>query len=99
MNLRKLECFAKRNLILANNIILKAVDADSFKNVEKEYYSAMGGFRSIMNIILSENIDLYFAILLQCSEYLDLHEELINLLKEGEQWENRKYLQRKSKGD
>lgn len=85
MNLRKLECFAKRNLILANNIILKAVDADSFKNVEKEYYSAMGGFRSIMNIILSENIDLYFAILLQCSEYLDLHEELINLLKEGEQ--------------
>lgn len=85
MNLRKLERFAKRNLILANNIILKAVDTDSFKNVEKEYYSAMGSFRGIMNIILSENIDLYFAILLQCSEYLDLHEELIELLKEGEQ--------------
>lgn len=85
MNLRKLERFAKRNLILANNIILKAVDTDSFKNVEKEYYSAMGSFRGIMNIILSENIDLYFAILLQCSEYLDLHEELVELLKESEQ--------------
>ena len=85
MNLRKLERFAKRSLITANSIIVKAVDTDSFNGkTEQEYYSAMGSFRGIMNIILSENTDLYFAILLQCSEYLDLHEELISLLKEGE---------------
>lgn len=85
MNLQNLERSAKRYLILANNILIEAVDNDSFNQNEKRYYEAMGGFRGIMNVILSENIDWYFALLLQCSDYLDLHDELIELLKEGNQ--------------
>jgi hypothetical protein len=85
MNLQNLEHSAKGYLILANNILIEAVENNSFNQNEKRYYEAIGGFRGIMNIILSENIDWYFALLLQCSDYLDMHEELIELLKEGDQ--------------